>query len=869
MSRFAPENFYPDSYMEYVRHPHMLFRIAIIVVLTGVVAWYEQGLAMLSLPLTGVFFGWQYLCYRSIFPKRDITTKTFTEMMEDLDDEAEAAKSSAAHSLLVNGGQVLVFDTESVPVLTSPNAYVSPIEGTNGVGSTNKPTEDAAPTSTKIECEVLNCQVCREYVDGYNCSLHVEANESPLQTAWIADRQGELDENTKAHTDALSSGEESRVATNARVYTSLDCAVVTAKDYKDFAERPRTMTLDKVADAAELGRARYKANEGQSDALARAEDIIRKIETPTDPRSPELIALNKAEIGLAAAREKLLFPKSPDGLVDGFTKHDGGVIIYNRTIDMFNADIDKLMATLNAEADRLLAEDGATERVDTWAESFGPAYNAEEDSAFLDTLNGLLDKEAREHAEVAAREAEAQKANESELRFNTHKRNCNYVSKPRGSLGCICDMNPTDAETHFLNSVLPKANVPNRNGVSYSQEALDQLRPQLLAQYRNQYRDVPLTKYLLDGGPLPTKANIISDADIARYNQYLYMTPVESYKLSESDLARYDKFLMPKMVEKLRADGMENLARILEKMEEMDIAEDNAFFDVLDYMRAKTIAEKGKSSIPAIVREDGEPPRFATMIEQICDARDTGELKYYAELLGWDGEAVEAQALAAADDTKKKFPACDEVDERPMPRKADERYTREMMEIRPVVRKKRDDSTGDLFAPVPLPKVDTAKVIEKTLGRVEADPEDDLVRRVMAQGRIAKTLQQDTRMSRNGLEPTGARIGWDGRWTRPDRLGKGVLIDTVFPVEPTPTPTPGTVLQAPEPKRQVDKVRYLLSGGLPMTLGQLARAVGCTESSVASRIRDLRLPAFGGLTIAKEHLRTSGRKREFTYRMVK
>ena len=794
MSRFAPENFYPDSYMEYVRHPHMLFRIAIIAVLTGVVAWYEPGLAMLSLPLTGVFFGWQYLCYRSIFPRRDITTKTFTEMMEDLDDEAEAAKSSAAHSLLVNGGQVLVFDTESVAVLTSPNAYVSPIEGTNGVGST----KDEAPTSTKIECDVLNCQVCREYVDGYNCTLHVEANESPLQTAWIADRQGGLDENTKAHTDALVSGEESRVATNAALYG--------------------THAVGSV--------------EFLTDALVAADEMLRKMETPTDPRSPELIALNKAEIGLAAAREKLLFPKSPDGLVDGFTKHDGGVIIYNRTIDMFNADIDKLMAELNAEADRLLAEDGATERVDTWAESFGPAYTAEDDSTFLDTLNGLLDKEALEHAEVAAREAEAQKANEAALE-------------------------ETAAETHFLNSVLPKANVPNRNGVSYSEEAIAQLRPQLLAQYRNQYRDVPLTKYLLDGGPLPTKANIISDADIARYNQYLYMTPVESYKLSESDLARYDKFLMPQMVKKVRADGMENLARILEKMEEMDIAEDNAFFDVLDYMRAKTIAEKGKSSIPAIVREDGEPPRFATMIEQIRDARATGELKHYADLLGWDGDA----------DTKRKVPACDEVDERPMPRKADARYTREMMEIRPVVRKKRDDSTGDLFAPVPLPKVDTAKVIEKTLGRVEADPEDDLVRRVMAQGRIAKTLQKDTRMSRNGLEPAGARIGWEGRWTRPDRLGKENIIDSCF--NDAPVPTPGTLVQAPEPKRQVDKVKYLLSGGLPMTLGQLARAVGCSESSVASRIRDLRLPAFGGLTITRERMKTSGRKREFTYRMVK
>ena len=608
MSRFAPENFYPKNYLEYVRHPHMLVRLAILAVLTGVVAWYQPTQLWFMIPLVGVFLGFQYVCYRSIFPRRDVTSKTFTEMMEDLDEEAEIAKSTEAHSLLVNGGQVLVLDTEAV--LTSPNAYVSTkIEGTNGVGSTNRP--------TKIECEVLNCQVCREYVDGYNCTLHAEANESPLQTAWIADRQVELDVNTKAHT-----GEYSRVATNAALYGTHDVGSV----------------------------------EFLTDALVVADEL--RVTSSLDP-------VVTGQFGHALHCN---YKNQPVGDKGCMCLKFSGFYWNPDEIALTPSIRDALMSELNAEADRLLREDGATERVDAWAESFGP-----DDTEF---------------------NAEAQKANEAALE--------------------------------------------------------------------------------------ETKED-------------------EGYK----------------------------------------------------------------------------PPRFATESENLRGVIESGELRYYAGLLGWDADAVVEQAraeLAAAEIAdSKKVPACDEVDERPLPRKADEMQTRAMMAVRPVVRKKRDDDgTGDLFAPVTLPKVDTATVIEKTLGRVETDPEDDLVRRVMAQGRIAKTLQKDTRMSRNGLEPGGARIGWEGRWTRPDRLGKGSLIDAVFPVvAPTPTPTPGTVLQAPEPKRQVDKVRYLLSGGLPMTLGQLARAVGCTESSVASRIRDLRLPAFGGLTITKEHLRTSGRKREFTYRMVK
>ena len=53
---------------------------------------------------------------------------------------------------------------------------------------------------------------------------------------------------------------------------------------------------------------------------------------------------------------------------------------------------------------------------------------------------------------------------------------------------------------------------------------------------------------------------------------------------------------------------------------------------------------------------------------------------------------------------------------------------------------------------------------------------------------------------------------------------------------------------------QLGRVRMLMMDGISRTLGEIAEATGDPESSVSARLRDLRKPKFGGLTVNRSYV---------------
>jgi hypothetical protein len=53
---------------------------------------------------------------------------------------------------------------------------------------------------------------------------------------------------------------------------------------------------------------------------------------------------------------------------------------------------------------------------------------------------------------------------------------------------------------------------------------------------------------------------------------------------------------------------------------------------------------------------------------------------------------------------------------------------------------------------------------------------------------------------------------------------------------------------------QLARVRWLVSNGQWWTLARLAQLAGGSEASVSARLRDLRKPKFGGLTVERERI---------------
>lgn len=52
--------------------------------------------------------------------------------------------------------------------------------------------------------------------------------------------------------------------------------------------------------------------------------------------------------------------------------------------------------------------------------------------------------------------------------------------------------------------------------------------------------------------------------------------------------------------------------------------------------------------------------------------------------------------------------------------------------------------------------------------------------------------------------------------------------------------------------RQLEAVRALMADGRWRTLAQIQEAVGGSEAGVSARLRDLRKPKFGGLTVERK-----------------